>query len=166
MRLDVAIVHLFVEQLKARVVIADHEEPGLNVIIGQHILLSVLLFLLPRIVLLAVLNVHSLIEANIDLLIAKLAADYIGLDIHIDLIVSVQLKNVDNFFVYPKVGAVVELDYCCIGSIAVGDADGQLIRNDCDVGLEASYEGLSCFFNADLVSFDLVLSPFVKFDPL
>lgn len=166
MCLDVAIVHLFVKQFKASVVIADHKEPRLNVIIGQHIILSVLLFLLPRIVFLTVLDVCSLIEANIDLLIAKLAADYIGLDIHIDLIVSIQLKNVDALLVYPEVCAVVELDHCCVGSVSIGDADGQLIRDDCDIGLQASDEGLSGFFNADLVLFDLVLRPFVKLDPL
>lgn len=101
MCLDVAIIHLFVEQFEASVIIADHKESRLNVINRQHIIFSIFFFLLSRIVLLAVLDVNSLIEANIQLFIAELTADLIGLDVDIDLIMLIYLKNVDVFIVYP-----------------------------------------------------------------
>ena len=166
MRLEVAAIHLFVEQFKASVVVADHEEPRLNVVIGQHIIFSVLFLLLSGVVRLAVLDVSSLVESNVQLFIAKLTDDLIGLDVYIDIIVAIYLKHVDIFFVYPKVGAVVELNDRRVGAVAVGGADGQLVRDNCDVGLQASDEGLSCFFNTDLASFNLVLSSFVKLDQL
>lgn len=83
-----------------------------------------------------------------------------------DLIMLIDLKNVDIFIVYSQVSTVVELDNRSIGTMAIGDANGQLIRDNCDVGHQTSNERFSCFFNTDLFSFYLILSSFVKLDPL